>query len=308
MKLLLFALSAAFAFGQAIPYKHPPDLADVRYGPYPRNVMDLWFAKSSGPAPLVVSIHGGGFRGGDKTALNPLLLELMLERGISVAAIHYRFTQQAVEPQRTPYPGPMLDGARAVQYLRLHAREWNLDKTRIGATGGSAGAGLSLWIGFHDDLADPKNADAVLRESSRLAAVGVFGAQTTYDPRVVAKVVGEPAIHHGLFEPLVGLSKGDSYTAKSYELFEDASAINHVSMGDPPVMLIYNEPDVDLPPDAKDGTAIHSPRFGQLLKKRMDAIGLDCELDELTVPAADPKVQHLLADFFAARLKGNSSK
>jgi hypothetical protein len=71
------------------------------------------------------------------------------------------------------------------------------------------------------------------------------------------------------------------------------------------VVLIYNEPDVDIPPDAKDGTAIHSPRFGQLLKKRMDAAGIPCDLHELTVPAANPQVQHLLADFFASRLKGS---
>ena len=303
MKLVLLASIAALALGQEIPYKHQPDHAGVRYGPYPRNVMDLWLAKSATPTPLVVSIHGGGFRGGDKTALNPLLLELLLDHGISVAAINYRFTQQAAAPQRAPYPAPMLDGARAIQYLRLHATEWNLDKNRVAATGGSAGAGLSLWIAFHDDLADPKSEDPILRESTRLAAAAVFGAQTTYDPRVVAKLIGEPAIHHGLFEPLAGLSKGDAYTPEAYKLLEDASAINHLSAGDPPVMLIYNEPDVDVPPDAKDGTAIHSPRFGKLLKQRMDELGIACEFLPLTEPAGDPKVQHLLAEFLAARLK-----
>ncbi len=298
MKLLLTALSAAVAFGQAIPYVHPPDRAGVRYGPHERNVMDIWLARSSTPAPLVVSIHGGGFRGGDKTALNPVLLDLLLERGISVAAINYRYTQQA------PYPAPMHDGARAIQFLRQHAAEWNLDKTKFAATGGSAGAGLSLWIGFNDDLAEPKSDDPLLRESTRLSTVAVFGAQTTYDPRVVAKLIGEPAVRHGLFEPLVGLKKGDPYTAQSYRTFEDASPINHLSPGDPPVLLIYNEPDVDVPADAKDGTAIHSPRFGKLLKARMDSLGIGCELHVMTVPAGDHRVQHLLADFLAAQLNG----
>ena len=110
----------------------------------------------------------------------------------------------------------MHDGARAIQFLRLHANEWNLDKTRIAATGGSAGAGLSLWIAFHDDLADPMSDDPILRESTRISAVGVFGAQTTYDPRVVARLIGEPATRHGLFEPLVGLKKGDPYSERAY--------------------------------------------------------------------------------------------
>ncbi len=297
--MLLLCTLVLLAQAKPIPYQHAPEHANLRYGPHERHVFDLWLAKSAQPTPLVISIHGGGFRGGDKTALYPQLLELLLERGISVAAINYRLTTQA------PYPAPMLDGARAVQYLRHHARQWNLDPQRFAATGGSAGAGLSLWLGFHRDLAQPQSNDPILRESTRLTAVGVFGAQTTYDPRVVAPLIGEPAIRHGLFEPLVGLKKGDPYTAASYALFEDASPVNHLTADDPPVALIYNEPDLDIPATAKDGTAIHSPRFGQLLKKRMDALGVPCDLHELTVPAAHPQVQQLLADFFAARLKGS---
>ncbi len=52
------------------------------------------------------------------------------------------------------------------------ADDWNVDKTRVAAYGGSAGAGTSLWLAFHDDLADPKSADPVLRESSRLRMRG----------------------------------------------------------------------------------------------------------------------------------------
>jgi acetyl esterase len=53
----------------------------------------------------------------------------------------------------------MQDGARAVQFLRLHAGEYNLNPKPFGATGGSAGAGISLWIGFHNDMADPQSND-----------------------------------------------------------------------------------------------------------------------------------------------------
>ena len=48
--------------------KPKPDLADFKYGPHERNVLDLWKAKSDQPTPLVVFIHGGGFRGGSKEA------------------------------------------------------------------------------------------------------------------------------------------------------------------------------------------------------------------------------------------------
>jgi len=51
--------------------------------------------------------------------------------------------------------------------------------------GGSAGAGISLWLGFHDDLADPDNEDPVLRESTRLSCMAVYNGQTSYDPRFI---------------------------------------------------------------------------------------------------------------------------
>ena len=150
-------------------------------------VLDLWRAKSATPAPLVVFIHGGGFRGGDKTNLAPALLAKCLDTGISVAAINYRLSQQAA------FPAPMLDSARAIQVLRSKAAEWNLDPKRFAATGGSAGAGISLWIGFHDDLADPASADAFC--ASRLGgdwgqAFGTLNASVPF-AGIIARAWGE---------------------------------------------------------------------------------------------------------------------
>src|SRR5262249_41628078 len=147
-----------------------PDVANARYGPHQRHVLDLWKAKSDRPTPLVVFIHGGGFRGGDKKNLSPVLLNLCLKAGLSVASINYRLSQHA------PFPAPMHDGGRAIQFFRFKAKEWNLDPRRIAATGGSAGAGISLWLAFHDDLADPGSKDPVARESTRLSCAAVLGA------------------------------------------------------------------------------------------------------------------------------------
>ena len=65
--------------------------------------------------------------------------------------------------------------------MRSHAKEWNIDKTRIAASGGSAGACSSLYLAFHDDFADPKSADPIARESTRLFCAAVNVAQTTLD-------------------------------------------------------------------------------------------------------------------------------
>jgi acetyl esterase len=110
------------------------------------------------------------------------LLTESLKSGISVVTITYRLSDEAKAP------APFLDGARAIQFIRFKAKEWNLDPQRIAATGMSAGAGISLWLGFHDDLADPNSPDPVLRQSTRLTCMAVYMAQTSHDPRFIREL------------------------------------------------------------------------------------------------------------------------
>src|SRR5262245_18361382 len=222
-----------------------PNVANAKYGPHERNVIDLWKAQSDKPTPLVIYIHGGGFRGGDKSSLAPGLLTRCLEAGISVAAINYRLSQHA------PFPAPMLDGGRAVQFARSKAKEWNIDKTRVAATGGSAGAGISLWLASRDDLADPRSADPIARESTRLTCAAVLGSQSSYHPRWIQKNIGGKAHEHPALMPFYGLQAVELDTPKAHKLDEEAAPINYVSKDDPPVFLFYSEPMGPLPADAK---------------------------------------------------------
>ncbi len=163
-------------------YSVPPTFSNVPYGTHPRQVLDFFKADTKEPAPLVVHIHGGGWVNGDKVGVGDL--KKLLDSGISVASINYRFTTQAQEAGiKPPVKWPLEDAARAVQFLRSKAGEWNIDKTRVAATGGSAGACSSLWLAFHDDMAKPGSTDdPVARESTRLTAAAVNGAQTSLDP------------------------------------------------------------------------------------------------------------------------------
>ena len=164
--------------GEARGPAQPPTHPDVKYGPHDRNVMDVWLAKSDKPTPVLVSIHGGGFSGGNKS-ISGDLLAAMPRFG------HFRRGDHLPAFRRSQGPSSVPRFARAIQFIRHKAKEWNLDPKRIAATGGSAGAGLSLWLGFHDDLADPNNADPVLRESTRLTCMSVNAGQTSYDPRFI---------------------------------------------------------------------------------------------------------------------------
>jgi acetyl esterase/lipase len=155
---LLLLVSCAAAGAQESPAGKPkPHAENVRYGPHERNVLDLWLAKADGSTPLVLFIHGGGFRSGDKSDLAADRLKTLLDSGFSVASLNYRLTDTA------PMPAAYLDAGRALQFLRANAAKWNLDPKRVASTGISAGAATSMWLAFHDDLADPRSDDTASR-------------------------------------------------------------------------------------------------------------------------------------------------
>jgi acetyl esterase len=273
--MLAILLLAESVYPQEKPERRrvpQPTHRDVHYGPHQRNVLDFWQAEATQPTPVLVSIHGGGFLGGNKS-VSPQLLQQCLASGISVAAITYRFSNQAIAP------ASFLDSARAIQFIRSKAQEWNIDPKRMAATGSSAGAGLSLWLGFHDDMADPKNDDQVLRHSTRLSCIVVFDGQTSYDPRFIRTLFPGKDIHKNpalakLFG--VDLDKLDGLPAEKYRLFEEVSAINHLTKDDPPVLLIYSRPlDAQVTSQA---IGIHHALFGKVLKDKMDALGIPCEV------------------------------
>ncbi len=155
------------------------DHSDLSYGPHSRNIMDVWLAESDEPSPMVVCIHGGGFKNNDKSSWHnsPELVDL-LEQGISVATINYRYVDQTGD---MGVLGCLNDCALAVQYIRSRADEWNLDSSRFGGIGGSAGAGSCLWLATHPDLVDLNSDDPVAQQSSRLQAIGLTGTQATYN-------------------------------------------------------------------------------------------------------------------------------
>jgi acetyl esterase len=254
--------------GPRIPPTHP----DVKYGPYARNVMDVWLATSDKPTPVLVSIHGGGFSGGNK-GVSGVLLSECLQSGISVVAITYRLSDEAKAPAQ------FLDSARAVQFIRFSAKEWNLDPSRIAATGGSAGAGISMWMGFHTDLADPKNDDPVLRQSTRLTCMAVVNGQTSYDPRFIRELFPDTDTYKvGALAKLFDVNPNnlDQLPKEKYDLFEEVSPIHHLTRDGAPVLLIYNS--TLETPITSQGIGIHHAKFGKVLKEKMDALGIECQL------------------------------
>lgn len=284
----------------------PPTMADVPYGSHSKQVLHFWKAESDKPTPLLFFIHGGGWQGGDRTSGLTAMLPAFLKEGISVVSVEYRFIREAmadgVEP---PVKACLHDAARALQFVRSKAGEWNIDKTRIAASGGSAGACSSLWLAFHDDLADPQSSDPVARESTRLLCAAVNGAQTTLDP--VQMKEWTPNSRYGghafgIFKTENGRSVADFslFLEKRDSILpwiQEYSPYALVTSDDPPVQLVYGAPPA-LGEEQKDPT--HTANFGVKLAEKLKSAGVECEL---VYPGA-PDVKHSrVQDYLIERLK-----
>jgi acetyl esterase/lipase len=278
---------------EQLKYELPlkPD-ENVAYGPHRMQAIYFWRAKADRPTPLLVYIHGGGWNGGDRSVARHFL-QPMLAAGISVASVEYRTIKDSTADGLVPpVKGPMLDCARALQFCRSKAADWNIDKTKVALAGGSAGACTSLWLAFHEDMADPQSPDPVARESTRVVCASVSGAQTSLDPFQMREWT--PNSKYGAHA--FGIVADAKTKTSSFDAFFEArerllpwikeySPYELVSAGDPPVGLFYGTPP-NLGQDEKDPT--HSANFGAKLKEQCDAKQVRCEL---VYPGA-PDVKH----------------
>lgn len=285
---------------KTVPPQRAPTRADVRYGDHERQVLDFWRAPSAQPTALVLHIHGGGWVAGDKRPVTGL--ERYLAAGISVVSINYRFIQHAIAAGvQPPVQWPLADAARALQFVRRQAAEWNIDKPRIGATGASAGACSSLWLAFHPDLADPRSADPVARESTRLWCAAVSGAQTTLDPQQMREWTPNSRYGghaFGFWPESPDRAKRDTHFAeflagreRVLPWIRQYSPFEHVSADDPPIALFYRAAPA---PGQEERDPTHTANFGVKLREKCQSVGVPCEL---VYPGA-PDVAHETASAY----------
>ena len=291
-------------------YAIAPTLKDVAYGKHPKQVLHFWKAPSDRPTPLLFFIHGGGWTAGNRSSGLAGLLPVMLTNGISVVSIEYRFISEATaDGVVPPVKGPLSDAARALQFVRSKAAEWNIDKTRIGASGGSAGACTSLWLAFHDDLADPASADPVARESTRLWCAAVSAPQTSLDPKQMKEWTPNSRYGGHAFgfkgDPKKKLSQFDDFLANRDKIapwIAEYSPYALVSKGDPPVAMYFGAPPA-LGQDQKDPT--HTANFGVKLQEHCKEFGVPCEL---VYPGAKDVAHPSVQDFLLKTLKAPQAK
>jgi acetyl esterase/lipase len=303
LKFQFFAFIAV-ALSLAMPAKAQaptPTLANVAYGKHPRQVLDFYQAQTTEAAPLLFFIHGGGWMTGDKA--NPDFLVQCLAKGISVVSINYRLISDAnAENIYPPVKACLDDAAHALQFVRSKAGEWHIDKTRIAGCGGSAGGFSALWLGFHPDMADPKSADTIARESTRLSCVMAFVPQTTLDPQQMQAWIPNNQYGNHAFN----LGSMTEFVEKRTALLQWINEFSPYALAtadDPPVLLFYDNPP-NLGQPYKDPP--HSGNFGAGLEEKLKVVGIEYEIN-YNNDYGKMKYPDLFG-FFISKLKPAASK
>ena len=278
------------------------DYLNETYGDHQRNKFDIWLAKSDKPTPLVIYIHGGGFGSGDKSKhYNSKQLVSFLEKGISVATINYRFQKHK------PYGilASLNDSKRCLQFIRYHAEKYNIDKTKIGVYGSSAGAGTSLWIAFSDDMADLDNPDPILRESTRISCVGALATQATYDFFKWPEILNLPeelmlnANTERRIAKAFGLNYEEGIDLKSYKkIIKELDFLEKIDKDDPP-MFVFNNQKGGIP--MTNGQRNHHPLHAKALKDKADREGLESVVYAPKIGISNAENIDLV-DFFNSKL------
>lgn len=212
-------------------------------------------SKDSRPLPLVLVIHGGGWRQGARDRNEaPVLARLLTEAGYATAAISYRLAP------KSPYPAQIEDCRTALQWLRSKAQEFGLDPARCAAVGASAGGHLAALLATEQDGAVLDSTDPVARCSTRVAcAVSYFG------PMQLDSEIELPAMATRLMKAFTG--KDDLLAPQTRELLRRASPLSHVTKDDAPMLLVQGSVDVLVPP-------IHA----RLMVAKLSAEGVKHEL------------------------------
>jgi acetyl esterase/lipase len=267
-----------------------PEVHSRQYGPHAKHVFDVYYPEGfkpgeDKPLPMVINIHGGGWGALDK--MNNRIGEEATswnEAGIAFVSVNYRYVSEYEQhPVMTvPVAAPLLDAARAIQFIRFHAEELGLDPGRVSLTGGSAGGASSVWLALHDDLADPENEDPVARMSTRVTCSTPHQAQTSLDPQQMKEWI--PSITYGAHAffasdrlPEKGPARFQFFLDHREEILpyiKDFSGYEHASADDPPMLLVYGgQPNVL--PATNGGNATHHPQFGAKLHERLQRLGVE---------------------------------
>jgi acetyl esterase/lipase len=272
---------------------------DIEYiaGGGPSQSLDLYLppAPADKPLPLVVWIHGGGWKGGSKAGCPA---QFLVPQGYVVASVEYRFSQKAV------FPAQIQDCQAAIRWLRANAKKYNIDPEHVGVWGASAGGHLVALLGTAGGTKAFPAIGGNEEQSDRVQAVcDWFGPAdfTTVMEQAKADKTASVIKWNTKDDPysgLIGVELGKDKTKS-----DAVSPVHYVSKDDAPILIMHGDADALVP-------YAQSVELADALKKQ----GVNVILQKM--PGAGhggaafylPKVRELINAFFDKQLKGKDVK
>jgi acetyl esterase/lipase len=187
------------------------------------------------PSPVLVWVHGGAWRGGDKRS-GAAHLTPFAARGYFCASISYRLTREAV------FPAQIEDCKCAIRYLRAHAGKYGLDPDRIGVWGSSAGGHLVAMLGAAGGVEGLEGSGGWAEHPSRVQAVCDW-----YGPSNLLAMADQPSqMNHNNRQSPEGALIGGG-VKENPEAARRASPVTYVDAGDPPFLIMHGTRDMTVP-------------------------------------------------------------
>ena len=259
-------------------------IRDVVYGAGGETplLLDLAMPKTGdGPFPVVVFLHGEGWRAGNRQQMNHFI-EGVARLGYVGVTVEYRLVPSV------RFPTPVEDCKAAVRWLRANATKYRMNPEHIGVVGFSAGGHLAAMLGVAAEKDGLEGTGGNPGVSSRVQAVVNFFGPTDFTTRDWPR-----DLETEVLEPFLGGSFADRA-----DIYRKASPISYVTQDAAPFLFFHGSDDRLVPVN-------QSIRLGEKLK----SAGVPAEVNVLAgenhrfSDANNQKAMRRMLDFLDARLK-----